>query len=202
MPRSNPPAPPSRAPRHTTRRAATAAPTAALALAAGLAAALTACVSRAPSTTASGSAAAPADSARAATADAGTIVTLHREGGFAGLVTDATVDGVARRYQTVTRHMCGAEGANCPPPIDSAAGPLPDSLVAVVARAVDAADFYALRPDYGTDPKLRDGYLYAVTVRRGDRTATVRGDDVTRPPALATLTSEMQRAIEIARGRR
>jgi hypothetical protein len=168
-----------------------------------LAAALTACVSRAPATTAaSGSAAAPADSERAGTTDAGTVVTLHREGGFAGLVTDATVDGVARRYQTVTRHMCGAEGANCPPPIDSAAGPLPDSLAAAVARAVDAAGFYALRPDYGTDPKLRDGYLYAVTVRRGDRTATVRGDDVTRPPALATLTSELQRAIEIARGRR
>lgn len=147
----------------------------------------------------------PADSAAAAAGATGvapaTIVTVHQEGGFAGLAVDATVDGVSRRYQTVTRHLCGAEGANCPPPIDSASGPLSDSLAAAVGRAVDGAGFFALRGDYGTDPRLRDGFAYAVTVRRGARSATVRADDGTRPPALATLVAEVTRVIARARGK-
>ena len=169
------------------------------ALAAALALSLAGCVSRPAS---------PSSSARPSTAAAGdsttlgAVVTLHQEGGLAGLVTDATVDGVAHRYQTVTRHACGAEGANCPPPTDSASGSLSDSLAAAMARAVDAADFYSLQRDYGTDSRLRDGFLYVVTVRRGARTSTIRADDSTRPQALATLTTEMTRVIDRARGRR
>ena len=158
---------------------------------------LAACVAR-PTTTADGGGTA----ASSTTAAAGTIVTVHQEGGIAGLMIESTVDGAAHHYQTVTRHLCGAEGASCPPPIDSAAGTLSDSLAAAVAAAVDSASFFTLRPDYGTDPRLRDGFLYTVTVERGTQRATVRGDESTRPPALAALTSTVARAIDRARGRR
>jgi hypothetical protein len=159
------------------------------------------CVSRPATTTTTSSSSAGATPAAGESTTTATVVTLHQEGGFAGLVTDATVDGVAHRYLTVTRHMCGAEGANCPPPTDSAAGPLSDSLAVAAARAVDAAGFFSLERDYGTNPQLRDGYLYTLTVRRGSQTATVRADDSTRPPALGTLTSEIGRIINRARGK-
>lgn len=169
----------------------------ALAAAALAVAALGACVTRPASPSSPSSSAAASDSTTT-----GTVVTLHQEGGLAGLVTDATVDGAAHHFQTVTRHACGAEGASCPPPTDSATGTLSDSLATAIARAVDAADFFALQKDYGTNPRLRDGFLYVVTVRRGARTMTVRADDSTRPQALATLTTEMARVIDRARGRK
>lgn len=177
------------------------------AAAAGVAALLLAgCVSR-PATSAIGSGAADSSAVGSPgsappTTSSGTVVTVRQEGGFAGLLIESTVDGVAGRYQTVTRHLCGAEGANCPPPIDSAAGALSDSLAATVAATVDSAAFFTLRPDYGTDPRLRDGFGYTVTVRRDARTATVRADDSTRPPALVAITSAVAKAIDRARGRR
>lgn len=160
-----------------------------------------ACASRPAVTTPSGGA---PDSATTL----GTVVTLHQEGGIAGIVTDATVDGGTRRYRTVTRHFCApaaasgsGTGGSCPPPIDSASGSLSDSLAASVAAAVDAANFFSLRRDYGTDPRLRDGFVYLVTVRRGARSASVRADDTTRPPALATLQGEVAEVVRRARGK-
>ena len=173
----------------------------ALAAAALAVAALGACVTR-PASPSSPASSAAASAAASDSTTTGTVVTLHQEGGLAGLVTDATVDGAAHHFQTVTRHACGAEGASCPPPTDSATGTLSDSLATAIARAVDAADFFALQKDYGTNPRLRDGFLYVVTVRRGARTMTVRADDSTRPQALATLTTEMARVIDRARGRK
>lgn len=173
----------------------------ALAAAALAAATLGACVTR-PASPSSPSSSTTSGAAATDSTTTGTIVTLHQEGGLAGLVTDATVNGATLHFQTVTRHACGAEGASCPPPTDSAAGTLSDSLATAIARAVDAADFFALQKDYGTDSRLRDGFLYVVTVRRGARTMTVRADDSTRPQALATLTTEMGRVMDRARGRK
>jgi hypothetical protein len=127
-------------------------------------------------------------------------VTVLRTGGLAGLETEATVDGSKLTYAIVTRRAC-ATGQACSAPTDAASGAIAESIASELFARVVSEGITGLKDDYGTSPTLRDGYVYVVTVRRGDRTKTIRGDDATQPPELARIEAAVFAAIEKARGR-
>ena len=127
-------------------------------------------------------------------------ITVLRTGGLAGLETEATVDGAKLTYAIVTRRAC-ATGQACTAPTDAASGAIAESIASELFAKVVSEGITGLKDDYGTSPTLRDGYVYVVTVRRGDRTKTIRGDDATQPPELARIEAAVFAAIEKARGR-
>lgn len=127
-------------------------------------------------------------------------ITVLRTGGLAGLETVARVDGAKLTYATVTRRAC-AGGQACTAPTDTASGAIAESVANDLFAKVVGEGITGLKDDYGTSPTLRDGYVYVVTVRRGDRTKTIRGDDVTQPPELARIEAAVFAAVEKARGK-
>ena len=148
---------------------------------------------------------AAADAAAAREAQAAALlrqstITVLRTGGIAGTETEATVDGTKLTYAIVSRRAC-ATGLACLPPTDVASGAMQESTARELFATVDAEGIFGLREDYGTSPTLRDGFVYVVTLRRGNRTKTVRGDDATQPPELARVEAAVFAAVEGARGR-
>jgi len=127
-------------------------------------------------------------------------ITVLRTGGLAGIETEATVDGTKLTYAIVTRRAC-ATGLACPPPTDVGAGAIDQSVARDLFAKIEAEGIFGLKEDYGTSPTLRDGFVYVVTLRRGNRTKTVRGDDATRPKELARIEAAVFAAVERARGR-
>jgi hypothetical protein len=127
-------------------------------------------------------------------------ITVLRTGGISGLETEATVDGAKLTYAIVTRRAC-ATGQACAPPTDAASGGIAEGIASDLFHKVVSEGITGLKEDYGTSPTLRDGYVYVVTMRRGDRSKTIRGDDVTQPPELARVEAAVFAAIDKARGR-
>jgi hypothetical protein len=127
-------------------------------------------------------------------------ITVLRTGGLAGLETEATVDGAKMTYATVTRRAC-ATGQSCPPPTDIASGAITQAAALDLFARIEAEGIFGLREDYGTSPKLRDGFVHVVTLRRGPRTKTIRGDDATQPPELARIQAAVLETIRRARGK-
>jgi hypothetical protein len=127
-------------------------------------------------------------------------ITVLRTGGIAGMETEATVDGSKLTYAVITRRAC-ATGQSCPAPNDAASGAIPASAARDLFARVEGEGIFGLKEDYGTSPTLRDGYVYVVTLRRGNRTKTIRGDDSTQPPELARIEAAVLAAIDRARGR-
>ena len=126
-------------------------------------------------------------------------ITVLRTGGIAGMETEATVDGRKLTYAIVTRRAC-ATGQSCAAPTDAASGAILASSARELFNRVESEGIFGLKEDYGTNPSLRDGYVYVVTVRRGNRTKTIRGDDTTQPPELARIEAAVLAAVEKARG--
>lgn len=127
-------------------------------------------------------------------------ITVLRTGGIAGLETEATVDGAKLTYAMLTRRAC-ATGQSCAAPSDAASGTIDATAARELFARVEGEGVFGLKEDYGTSPTLRDGYVYVVTVRRGNRTKTIRGDDSTQPPELARIEAEVLAAVQKARGK-
>src|SRR3954454_3060482 len=73
--------------------------------------------------------AAEAEKELAATTVRQSSITMIRNGGLAGLHTEATVDGGKLSYSFVPRRACAA-GQTCPPATDSASGAIAQSVAA------------------------------------------------------------------------
>lgn len=127
-------------------------------------------------------------------------ITVLRTGGIAGLETEATVDGSKLTYAIVTRRAC-ATGQSCAAPTDAASGAIAASTARDLFARIEGEGIFGLKEDYGTSPSLRDGYVYTVTVRRGNRTKTIRGDQSTQPPELARIEAAVLEAVQKARGK-
>ena len=127
-------------------------------------------------------------------------ITVRRTGGIAGIETEATVDGAKLTYAILTRRAC-ATGLACEAPTDAASGPISADSARTLFERVDAEKPFELKDDYGTSPTLRDGFVYLITVRRGEQTKTLRADDVTQPPQMARIEAAVLEVIERARGR-
>ncbi len=128
-----------------------------------------------------------------------TRIDIRRDGGIAGLRTDLWADLVTGGFGTVTRRMC--EAPSCPPPIDSVAGTLTRAQADALIARIAEADFFNLRDDCGVTANAADLFFYAVTIRRGGDSKTVRADDLSMPQPLARIVADLSRVFDGA-GRR
>ena len=124
---------------------------------------------------------------------------IHREGGFAGWVTDASVDSASGVFVLVTRNAC--RGVPCRPPIDSASGVLPRADVRALFDLVAARRIFSLKDSYGTSPNAADQYFYETTVRANGAEKKVYADDITLPQAMRDVHDAVFRSIDAARRR-
>ncbi|MEJ7811547.1 MAG: protealysin inhibitor emfourin [Gemmatimonadaceae bacterium] len=129
---------------------------------------------------------------------AGARITVEQDGGLGGLHTIGAVYGQEPRFVTVTRRICSSQ--NPCALIDSASGPLTADAARRVFERVAAEGFFSLREDYGITRGGADMITYTVTVEANGATKSVRADDGTMPPPLASVLNAFRVAVSAGRG--
>ena len=121
---------------------------------------------------------------------------LVEEGGIAAFATNYAVRHDDRSFAFSRRHICSA---NCPAPLDSAAGTLStaasDSLFDIVWNAQPST----LKDDYGTTQGGADMVTYTLRVVLDNETKSIRADDGTMPAAMRKIVDAIHGIVAAAR---
>jgi hypothetical protein len=124
---------------------------------------------------------------------------MEREGGIGTLYMRESMEGETRRFVATTHRICSV--SQCQAAIDSASGPLPMEAALAIAAAVNRANFWDLRDDYGRTPNSADMMEHRLTIRVNGRSKTVRGDDGSFPDEARQVQNALHTAIMAARQR-